>query len=126
MKQTQKSKESKSTIKRAWSFRSLDLLGGSLDFSLNTITGKFQTTIGSLLTILILAFSIGLFVLLYLQFLDTSDPVVTTSTDYSTKPVSMNLFKKMALQPFTFRYRGAYARGEGFHKFITVKGGLPR
>ena len=82
MKSTKKVKEPKSGTKKvfSWSFSSLDLLGRSFSFNLRTITGKFQTTIGSLLSLLMVGFAAGVFILLYLQYKDTSDPVVTQST----------------------------------------------
>ena len=126
MKPTQKSKETKSTKKGSlpWSLSSLDLLGGSLTFTLHTITGKFQTTIGSLLTLLMLGFSIGVFVLLYIQYLDTSDPVVTQSTEFITEPMTLNLLEGLMIFPYSLIYRGKYQFVEEMSKFITIKGFL--
>ena len=127
MKPTQKSKESKTSRKsflRSWSFSSLDLLGGSFEFSLNTITGNFQTTIGSLLTLVMAGFSAAVFVLLYLQYQDTSDPVVNQSTESISKPITFNLFEGLILNPFSLLYKGRYPLSHQLENYITIKGFL--
>ena len=126
MKPTHKPKDSKSAKNEAqsWSFCSLDLLGGSFSFNFNTFTGKFQTTIGSLLSLLMVGFAVAVFILLYLQYLDTSDPVVTQSTDYSSKELTLNLFKGLVLNPFAFLYKGRYPLVERLDKLFTIKGFL--
>ena len=107
---------------RSWSFRSLDLLGGSFMFVLPTVTGKFQTTIGSLMTLIVLCLSIGLFVVLYLKMLDTSDPVMTQSTEYSSESVKMDLFKELMVNPFRLQYGFGSILAKDFNKYLTIKG----
>ena len=121
-KRTHKPPSKRDKEKRGWYLSSLDLLGGSFDFSLPTITKKYQTKLGSLLTIFVMVCSVLLFILLFSQFMDTSNPVVTQSTNSSPEPMTLNFFKDMMVNPIGFAYLRQYRPSVLLQKFITVKG----
>ena len=117
-----KNYRSKRNLGDRFSFRSLDLLGASFGFRLPTLTGKFQTKIGSLLTLLIIGCSIGLFVLLYTQYSGTSNPVVTQSTELIPEPIRMNLFNELMINTIAFSSLESYVPASDVKKHLTIKG----
>ena len=61
---------------------SLDFLGEKFSLTYNTLNGKFQTTFGGYLTILLTIASGLVSVIVFSQLFNTQAPVVTTSLEF--------------------------------------------
>ena len=73
---------------------SLDMLGSKFSMNFSTSTGRFQTQMGGIITILLGLISIATFLVVMSQYFDRSSPVVTNSTESGSKVVKFDFYKE--------------------------------
>ena len=101
--------------------QSLDMLGGTFKMNYKSMTGRFQTKVGGYLSIALgLAIS-ALFVLIGSQYFNTSDPVVTTSSEFNSGSVEFNLYQEELLMPLALTVGGRLIFGDAIKRYATIK-----
>ena len=107
--------------KPKWAFKTLDLIGSKFSFKFaSTRSGKFQTKLGSLLTLLIVLSIIFASILILKTYLDTSSPAITFSAQMGEE-VAHNLYEEGVLTPFMLQDNFGFAV-QNISRFITIKG----
>ena len=100
---------------------SVDLMGGNFCFNYDTITGKHQTTVGGyvtiLLTIVVLLSSLAIFS----QYFNTEAPVVTSSTEFSSKLTEIDLYDQELSTPFLLQFGTNFVPANKALRYVTPK-----
>ena len=100
---------------------SIDLLGDRFSFKFPTTSGRFQTSIGGCLTITIALLLLIAFPVIFSQYLDTSSPIVTTSSVRVPSHTTHNLYQAQLLSPLLFRKTNGVAISD-VESYFTIKG----
>ena len=102
-------------------FKHLDATGALFTYRFKTFSGKHQTKLGSLLTVLVAVGSIAFLTFQLVQFARTEDPVVTESSRIQAESKPLSLLKGELISPITLLFNARY-QSEGVERFLTVKG----
>ena len=106
--------------KRSLSIKSLDFLGQKFSLAFATNTGKFQTTLGGYVTLLMCLITLATFCAVMSQYFDKSSPVVTTSTELDDPKLSHNLYKEQFFALLAVIVGPKYIV-ENKAKYVTIK-----
>ena len=101
--------------------KSLDVLGSQFNMSYGTLTNKFQTTLGAFLSIGLGIISCILFVIIISQYFDTTDPTVTTSTEFNSGISKFNMYREELIMPVALMVGGKLLFGDQIRRFATLK-----
>ena len=101
-------------------FHTLDILGSKFNFSFNSVTGKFQTSLGGYITILMTIFSLGAFTLIASQLFDTNSPIVTTSNEFASKVVNYQLYDEEIIIPILLEAGGQFLTHQ-IDRYATIR-----
>ena len=83
----------------ACSIKSLDILGKKFTLKFDTKNGKFQTTLGGYLTIIMSLISFATSVVILSQYFFKDSPVVTNSTELGSEVAEFNLYDQKLFAP---------------------------
>ena len=100
---------------------SIDLLGVTFSLKFPTASGNFQTKLGGCLTIITILFLLIAFPAIFSQYLDTSSPIVTTSSTIAPRNTAHNLYRAQMIPPLLFRgiRRGVFVTD--VETYFTIK-----
>ena len=101
--------------------QSLDMLGSRFSLGFPTLTGKFQTSFGGYLTLLMGIFSGAAFIVIFSQFFETDTPMVTSSLEFGSKIVKANLFEEEIFYPMVLANDEDGFMSQKFDKYFTPK-----
>ena len=97
----------------------LDMLGSKFSLSFSTPTGRFQTNMGGALTILLGLVSVVTFLVVMSQYFDKTAPVVTNSTEFSSKVNKFNLYEQEMYPIFGMFFIDQYLT-QGHERFASI------
>ena len=98
----------------------LDIMGDKFRLNFPTSTKRFQTRLGGCITLLTGLITLAMLTIVTSRYFDTSSPIVTTSRELSTTPLTFNLYGKDLLTPLTVSMGNQFV-DKDMSKFITVK-----
>ena len=101
--------------------KNFDILGAPFKLKFSSLSGNFQTRIGGCLSIAISIAIVGLFLIITSQYFDTTDPVVTTSTEFKSEIFKFNLYEQDLLFPVALVVAGQLLFGDQHRRFATIK-----
>ena len=104
---------------RFFSLAGLDFLAEGFKLRLPTLTGRHQTSVGGLLTVVL-----GLMVTLssiaiFSQYMTTEAPIVTTSTEFGSNSTEYDLYNEQLFTPITVLNRGVRIPAKKAARYIT-------
>ena len=100
---------------------SLDVLGDKFKIGFPTITGRTQSTLGGILTILMSLTSMSIFVLIMSQYFLKEAPIVMTSSEFGSQIASFQLYDENLYFPFAFAKGSNFVKATEMKRFLTVK-----
>ena len=106
--------------KESMSLKKIDCMGSNFSLKFPTLSGKFQTHLGGLITILVGIVSIGAFAVIMSQYFDKSQPIVTTSSEKGPAKLEFNLYREMMFTPIGL-YLGPNYITSNWERYVTVK-----
>ena len=108
-----------------YGMKSLDILGDKFTLGYSTLTGKFQTTLGGYITIIVTLVTVIATFGIMAQYFDRGSPVVTTSSEFGSKISKFNLYQENLYAHLAIGIGPKYLT-EGMHRYITPKMRLER
>ena len=103
------------------SFQAIDFMGGDFSLSYHTATGKHQTMIGGYVTIILGITVITSSLVIFSQYFNTESPIVTSSTEFSSKITEFNLYDEEMMPPLSVLLGGALIPAQLVGRYITPK-----
>ena len=98
----------------------IDFLGSNFNLGFSTKSGKFQTTLGGYITILMILVTLGTLVVVLSDYFNKDSPVVTTSTEFGSSTSSFNLYEENLYVPLGIVLGPHYIR-QDMSKYATIK-----